>query len=72
MAPKCLKCRRNDLVRRSHRTPAEMVLAFIFLYPFRCERCDNRFYRFSKPDKVAAERLKVNVKKQSVSGPPSY
>jgi len=37
-----------------------MVMAIFFLYPFRCERCDNRFYSFYKPDKEAANRLKAS------------
>jgi hypothetical protein len=63
MTPKCRRCRRNDLVRRSHRSAAETLLAVMFLYPFRCERCDNRFYRFRRPDKkrdkASANRLKA-------------
>lgn len=60
MTPSCRRCKRNDLVRRSHRIGAETILAILFLYPFRCERCDHRFYRFHRPDKASANRLKVS------------
>ena len=48
MMPTCPECQRNDAVRRSHRVAFEPLLRLIFLYPFRCEQCDTRFFRFHK------------------------
>ena len=59
MMPDCPECRRNDAVRRSHRIALEAVLSLIFLYPFRCEHCDSRFYRFHKPEAGTEARLKA-------------
>jgi hypothetical protein len=50
MMPNCPECQRNDSVRRSHRTGMEPLLRLIFLYPFRCEHCDSRFYRFYRAE----------------------
>lgn len=49
MMPKCPECISQGEVRRSHRDPLDKILSLIFLYPFRCDRCDHRFFRFQKP-----------------------
>jgi hypothetical protein len=49
MMPKCPECISQGEVRRSHRHPLDKILSLIFLYPFRCDRCDCRFFRFQKP-----------------------
>jgi C4-type Zn-finger protein len=51
MTPKCPSCGEAKSVRRSHRHPLDKLLGFIHVYPFRCDRCDYRFYRFSKAQK---------------------
>ena len=56
VSPKCPSCKQRTLVRRSHRSFAERTLAIIFLYPFRCERCDCRFYRVQWRDDRPAKR----------------
>ena len=39
----CPQCHRG-FVRRSHRTgSAELLLSFVYVYPFRCQFCDHRF-----------------------------
>jgi len=59
MMPNCPECKSNEMVRRSHRIALESVLSFIFLYPFRCERDDCRFYRFHKPEEGSTTHLKA-------------
>jgi hypothetical protein len=59
MMPNCPNCGRNDSVRRSHRIALEAVLSLIFLYPFRCEHCDARFYRFHKAEAGSTDHLKA-------------
>jgi hypothetical protein len=44
--PRCPNCERNQFVRRSRRTRLDIALSLLFLYPFRCESCGERFYRF--------------------------
>jgi hypothetical protein len=51
MTPKCPWCGQSGNVRRSHRHSLDKILGFIHVYPFRCERCDTRFYRFQKAQK---------------------
>jgi hypothetical protein len=48
MTPKCPWCGEAAKVRRSHRHPLDKLLGLFRIYPFRCERCDERFYRFWK------------------------
>jgi hypothetical protein len=59
MMPNCPECKRNDAVRRSHRVALEPLLRLISLYPFRCEHCDARFYRFHKPEEGSRQHLKA-------------
>ena len=42
----CPNCRSDD-VRRSHRTVLDRLFAGLLL-PWRCERCDRRWYRFTR------------------------
>jgi hypothetical protein len=35
------------------------LLRLIFLYPFRCEHCDARFYRFHKVEEGSEPHLKA-------------
>jgi hypothetical protein len=44
--PECSRCGTNRYVRRSRRTILDIALSEFFLYPFRCDSCDHRFYRF--------------------------
>jgi hypothetical protein len=40
----CPKCKREP-VRRSKRNGfTEQVLSLVYIYPFRCEQCDYRFW----------------------------
>jgi len=59
MMPNCPECRRNDAVRRSHRIAFEPLLRLIFLYPFRCEHCDARFFRFHKVEGDSEQQMKA-------------
>lgn len=59
MMPKCPECRSNEFVRRSHRVALEPLLRLVFLYPFRCEHCDTRFYRFHKEEDGESHHLKA-------------
>jgi transposase-like protein len=51
MKPKCPACKRSNRVRRSHRVAGEGLLSLVFLFPFRCDGCDSRFYRFANREK---------------------
>ena len=43
---RCPKCH-SEVVRRSRRSGIlERLLSALYLYPFRCERCDHRFTAF--------------------------
>jgi len=44
----CPLCRSKRIHRSKRKGIIEQViLAMIFIKPFRCERCDNRFFRWS-------------------------
>ncbi len=41
------------------------ILAVIFVRPFRCERCDSRFYRWSMSANPNSSRAGKNVLRQN-------
>ena len=45
----CPKCS-SDAIKRSHRQGLkERLASLVFLYPYRCRKCDTRFLRFRAP-----------------------
>jgi hypothetical protein len=43
----CSRCSSTE-TRRSSRRGIETLLSFIGIWPYRCERCDARFLRFTR------------------------
>lgn len=47
-AIQCPKCHQSQYVRRSRRQGKDRVLSWIKLFPYRCQSCLHRFYRFGE------------------------
>jgi CheY-like chemotaxis protein len=71
----CSNCGCYDVRPSTTRNALDVVLALLFLAPFRCRECRVRFYRFARPSMFqpappVAPLLVMPARRQAVNGAP--